>query len=153
MKNASLLTLMVALGMGATAIAPTAAEARGDRERPTFESLDANGDGMITADDIEAVRVARFSEMDANGDGTISLDEFQAQAAANSAERAERMFNRLDADGDGALGQDVLSKGRGGGDRMIERLDTDGDGAVSEEEFAELEKRMRDGRRFGGRDK
>jgi Ca2+-binding EF-hand superfamily protein len=123
-----------------------------------FEEFDANGDGKVTQDEIDARREARFAEVDANGDGQVSLDEFTAQAAKRATERAKAMFERLDVDGDGMLSQDVLAlrQGRGGpdGSRMIAMLDTDGDGAISEEEFqAAMDRRaeMRGEHGHGGR--
>ena len=37
-----------------------------------FESVDADGDGKITLDDIQDGRAERFAEADANGDGDLS---------------------------------------------------------------------------------
>ena len=122
--------------------------------RMSFEEIDADGSGEITAEDLAALADARFAEMDADGDGSVSQDEFMAAASARAAERAARMFERMDADGDGALSRDALeARGRRGpGERMIARLDADGSGGVSAEEFdegmAKFAKR-RHGRRGG----
>lgn len=123
-------------------MAATAVDAReGDRGMwPGFGQIDADGDGRITAAEIEDLRAARFAELDADGDGAVSRDEFLAHAAVQASERAGRMFDRLDADGDGMLGPDALQARFGRGpdaERMIGRLDTDGDGAISAEEFAQ----------------
>lgn len=140
------------------------AESRDDRqgrfgggERVSFESLDHNGDGEITVEDLTAARDARFADFDANGDGSVSLEEFQAHAAAQASERAAAAFERLDADGDGALSRDVLeSQNRRGfnPERLIERLDADDSGSVTQEEFDEarssFRERAREGR-FGNR--
>jgi Ca2+-binding EF-hand superfamily protein len=113
--------------------------------RPVFAELDANADGQITAEDIEARRTARFAALDADGNGQVSLAEFQAEASARAAERAATVFERLDADGDGILSRDVIEM-RGGRDgfevRVIERFDANGDGALSEEEFDAIADRM-----------
>ncbi len=112
------------MGLGATA-AMAAGPGEG-RERPTFETLDADGSGEITASDLEAMRTERFTTMDTDGDGSINEAEFVAKAQADAQERAASMFERLDADGDGVLSQDVLqSRSRGRNpERMISRLDT-----------------------------
>lgn len=148
MKLAALALAIVA-GLGVTA-----AEAREGRAALDFETLDADGSGEITPEDIAALRDARFGEIDANGDGSVTLEEFQAHAATQAQERAAEMFARLDADGDGALSRDVLERGgRRGGDftRMIDRFDADDSGGISAEEFAEAQDRMRG--RFGQRDR
>ncbi len=149
MKNLSLIALAAAIAAGL--FVTTGAEARGGGERASFETLDADGDGLITQAELDAQREARFAALDSDGNGQITLEEFTASAQMRSEERAARMFARLDADGDGALSRDVLEM-RGGRDgaSLIERLDTDGDGAISEAEFEEMKSRraeMREDRR------
>ncbi len=91
----------------------------------------------------------RLKGRDANGDGVISRDEFPGR---------DRMWRRLDADGDGQVTRGEADKasermgggmgrgrggegmGRGGRGRMggglsLEALDTDGDGKVSKKEW------------------
>ena len=77
---------------------------------PTFGVLDANGDGVLAAEELTAGpsgggRAGRFQAMDANDDGQLSLDEWAG---------AQQMFRRLDADGDGLLTPDEIPSGRGG---------------------------------------
>lgn len=150
MKNLSLIALAAAIAAGL--FVTDAAEARGGGERASFETLDTDGDGMITQAELDAQREARFAALDTNGDGQVTLDEFTASAQIRSAERAERMFSNLDADGDGTLSRDVIEM-RGGPDgaSLIERLDGDGDGAISEEEFEAMKSRRAEMRRNGGR--
>ena len=147
-----LATTLIVTGAG-VAIAKGA-----DHQPMTFEELDADGSGEITSDDFAALRERRFAELDTNGDGSVTKEEFTAANMARSAERAERMFDRLDADGDGVLSQDVLAgQGRGdrGGARMLERFDTDNSGGLSAEEFeearAQMIERRKDGRRGFGK--
>ncbi len=157
-------TLIAGLFLTAAAV-PLAAQGmggpggpEGEGRRPTFEMLDADGDGKVTQAEIEAFRANRFAEVDADGDGVVTLEEFTAQAVARATERAAEMFGRLDADGDGTLSRDVLeARGpRGPMDegRMFARLDADGDGAISLEEFEAMKERraeMRGHREEGGR--
>lgn len=127
-------------------------------EGMTFESLDADGSGEITLEDIEALKAQRFAEFDTDGDGAVTIDEFTAHAQSRAAERATEMFARLDADGDGTLSRDVLEGRMGGGpgERMLTRFDTDGSGGISAEEFdaakerfAERRGMFRDGKHRG----
>ncbi len=129
------------------------AYAHAEGEKPDFATLDADGSGEITAEDLTILRQNRFAEMDTDGSGSISEAEFVAGAKAKSEDRAAKMFARLDADGDGELNQDTLAtmgKRRMHG-RMLERFDADGSGGINEEEFAELQKRM-GGKRHGRKD-
>ncbi len=131
------------------------AEAQDRRAGPgpmDFATLDADGNGEITLEDLDAARDNRFADMDTNGDGQVSEAEFIAHAKARAGERASEMFARLDADGDGSLSRDVLEAREGGGRmaaRMIERADTDGSGGVSAEEFEAIKERMAE--RRGGK--
>jgi len=148
------------IGGAALAIALTAtfalADARGMGDgmrgegmgpRMDFATMDADGDGSITAEDLEALRDRRFTMLDADGDGQVSRQEFMDRAAAQAGERAGTMFDRMDADGDGTLGRDAIEARRGPGpdaDRLIARFDSDGDGAVSQAEFDSARASWRD---------
>lgn len=143
MNNATfkivLASTLIALGTGAAM-----AKGPGGGERMNFETLDVDGSGEITLEDIAALRDNRFGEMDTDGDGSVSQAEYVAAAAANAEERAAAQFERLDADGDGSLSRDVLeARGRGQmGERMLSRLDTDESGGISAEEFEIAKERM-----------
>lgn len=116
-----------------------------------FATLDVDGSGEITVEDLEAKRAERFAQFDTDGDGTVTQEEFIAHAQAQAGERAAEMFARLDADGDGTLSRDVLEGRMNGGPnpRLITRLDTDGSGGVSEEEFEAAQAKFAE-RRQGG---
>ena len=106
-----------------------------------FTDLDLNGDGLITLDEVREQRDARFAAADADGDGLLSADELTAQSAERAAERVAKMIAQFDENDDGMLSVTELPKPRGGQDRaerIFERLDADGDGAITEAEFAEL---------------
>lgn len=133
-----------------------AASAQGGRGAVDFSTLDVSGDGLLTVEDFETRQAERFAEMDANSDGSVDAEEFAAFAGAQAGERAAKMFERLDADGDGVVSRDAL-EARGGDrgprlERMINRFDADGDGALSEAEFDTARAEMRD-RRGGGNER
>ena len=44
---------------------------------------DANHDGVVTTDELDAETKARFAEMDANHDGTVTRDEMKAYFQAH----------------------------------------------------------------------
>lgn len=162
----------LALLIPATFAAPAFAQ-DADRQGPPrmiFEQLDADGNGSVTLEEMQAAGANRFAAADADGDGALSRDELLAQGQERVESRVDRLLERADADGDGQLTQAEMEEvregrrghgrggrgGRGGPnpERMFERLDADGDGAVTQAEFdegvASLLERM--GRRHGGRD-
>ena len=112
-------------------------------ERLSFETLDTDGDGLVTQAELDALRDDRFAALDSNGDGSLTQEEFSERATkravARARKRSEKMFQRLDSDGDGLVSLDKLKAGqdsrRDSGKGMIARLDANGDGAVSEAEF------------------
>ncbi|MFV0335283.1 MAG: EF-hand domain-containing protein [Tropicimonas sp.] len=126
---------------------------------PAFAQLDADGDGKVTAAELEAYPAARaaerFSQADADGNGALSPEEL---TAAIDRMRVEAMMSRLDTDGDGAVSQAEMEAMMGQmretvkpGERMLERADTDKDGTISAAEYdAFAESRMKQrGRGFG----
>lgn len=155
MENATLkIASAVALILAGTGVAMAKGPGGFDGARPTFEELDADGSGEITAEDFAALAESRFADIDTDGNGSVSEAEFVAAASAKAAERAAHQFARLDADGDGVLSRDALER-RGGprmGERMLSRLDTDESGGVSAEEFETAMEKFseRRGKRRGG---
>lgn len=120
-----------------------------------FETLDADGDGKVTVAEIEAHRLAAVVALDADGNGLISRDELIAAHVRMATERAARMADRRlaaqDANGDGQLSAAELAAPPMPPKRLFERADTDGDGAISEAEFEAAMERMGDRMGKGGR--
>lgn len=108
--------------------------------RMSFEALDADGDGQVTRDEMQAAAKARFASVDTDGDGALSRDELLASSTARAEKRVERMMQRLDTNGDGVLSAEERPGLREG---MFDRADADGSGGISKEEFAEMRKHGR----------
>lgn len=149
LKLGALAILMASVGLTSAA----SALPRGHDSAPSFEELDANGDGAISDAEIAAFHDARFAEFDTDGDGSLSEAELTAMAEAHAAERAAkgvaRMIKRHDENGDGVLSADELPQPDGS--RMFARVDADDDGVISAEEFeAAAEKRAERGGKRGG---
>lgn len=78
-----------------------------ERAERRFEALDANGDGVVTRDEVQARAADRrgpgpLARADTDGDGQLSLGELQAVRPELTVEQ----FNRLDRNGDGLIGAD-----------------------------------------------
>jgi hypothetical protein len=86
---------------------------------------DANGDGVITAQEFEAAAKARFQRMDPNQDGVIDA----AELAAIEKRMEERRAARPDA-----------GPGPGAGGGMVAAMDADHDGKVTEAEALAVSK-------------
>jgi len=117
-----------------------------------FGAIDADKDGKLTKNEIaafRAARAARAAAIDANGDGKLGAEELAAmqmqgmQDRAN--QRAARMIERMDTDGDALLTAAEMAAGHDGMP-MFERIDADGAGAITQDEVenarAQIGKRM-----------
>ena len=52
------------------------------QDLPSFEDVDANGDGQITRQEAAAIEGLDFTAADTNQDGTLSMEEYNAAADA-----------------------------------------------------------------------
>ncbi|MEM6308192.1 MAG: calcium-binding protein [Pseudomonadota bacterium] len=134
----------------ASLVGPVQAAGQGDYQPPVFADMDTNGDGQISKAELQAFMAAkaadRFAQMDSNQDGSVTRAEIVAMASGDAQSRAERradkMLDRLDANGNGALETDELKPFENRGDRVFARLDQDDNGSLSEDEFERLIQRM-----------
>lgn len=108
-----------------------------------FARADSDGNRALSLEEFQAAGLERFTLADADGNGAITLEEIvaaRAQAMQERMERrAERMLERLDADGDGVI---TLEEATERGEAEFARLDADGDGEL---EPREMRRGMRDG--------
>ncbi|SLN18012.1 EF-hand domain-containing protein [Ruegeria meonggei] len=132
-----------AILISAVAITGTSVLAAGPKDRApvTFQELDANGDGQVTQDEMQAHRNQRFTDADTDGDGQLSVEEMQSAAQTKASERVTKMFEKNDANQDGFLTEDELPKPRRAG-KMFDRIDADNNGSISEQEFADAKDKM-----------
>lgn len=108
----------IALGLGAMALAQTGPGTKGpgtgERFRAQFfERLDTNKDGKITKAEYDASRAAEFKAADKNGDGFVGKEEFAAYGDQRRGDFVDRMFARLDKNGDGKITAGELQGARG----------------------------------------
>lgn len=92
------------------------------QDPPRAARADRDGDGRISKAEFVDGRVARLTALDANGDGAVSADEMQAGREARRAQGADRVFARMDADGNGAITRAEFDASRAErGERRAER--------------------------------
>ena len=104
---------------------------------------DADGDGVVSAEEAASAADEVFTAMDADDDGVVTSDEYMAQRlgpqwgrnpdrqAAMQQAKADR-FAEMDADGDGSVSKkEFLDAAKS----HHEAADEDGDGTVSPWEF------------------
>ncbi len=139
MKMSKLILVPPMVGLAAMiALMPVTASAKGG-ERASFEQLDADGDGALTAAELTAHAATRFDSADANSDGFLTTDELTAAAKSDAnkrmEKRVERMMKHHDEDGDGKLSKAEMSPSEDRIAKRFERADKDGNGSISAEEF------------------
>lgn len=126
-------SVKIALLASLIALGGAAAQAKDRGHGPIFERIDANGDGAVTQEEVRAHAAARFAQADADNDGSLTAQEM---LALRGGQRAERMLERHDTDGNGQLSAEELraaSEGRGEKrlQRMLNRMDANDDGKLS----------------------
>jgi len=104
--------------------------------RPGPGSLDQNGDGYLSRDEVSShPRLAEsFERLDANKDGLLSTDELRAARGAGHHGQSGH-HSRLDANGDGSISRDEAKTAP----RLAERfdqIDANKDGALTRDEMA-----------------
>ena len=98
-----------------------------------FDRFDTDGDGQITVKEVETVRAELFLQVDANGDGEITRDEALAFGSDRLGDRVDQRIERLDTDGSGTVSAAEHALGRSG--VLFDRLDANGDGAITRDEI------------------
>ncbi|WP_272008942.1 EF-hand domain-containing protein [Roseovarius sp. ZX-A-9] len=99
--------------------------------RQIMERVDANNDRAVTQEEVDTFRASVVTDADKSGEGNISLDEFETIYLDLTRERMVDAFQKLDADGDGAVTQAEMDKRFGD---VVERMDRNGDGKLDRED-------------------
>ncbi|MEM7242898.1 MAG: calcium-binding protein [Pseudomonadota bacterium] len=148
MKKTVTIALIAALGATTLAGVTYAKSDKKGGGKINFEQIDANADGFITLDEMQAHQAARFETRDANGDGFLSEDELKAGIMARAEEagrevnedRLERrigfMLRGMDVDNDGKISMSEATKRDFS--EIFERADANGDGQISQAELEEI---------------
>ncbi|MCY4178755.1 MAG: calcium-binding protein [Litoreibacter sp.] len=137
-------SLLIAAGV-VVALAPVASFAKGEGRggpRASFEQLDTDGNGEVTQAEMAAQAATRFAAADTDGDGLLTKEEISAKAGERAAKRLDRMFERRDANADGALSLEEMQPDAERVASRFEKIDADGSGGISKTEFEEMKSRF-----------
>lgn len=110
-----------------------------NENRGAFKRLDSDGDGGISANEVNTEVWEQISGADSNGNGTVTDDELKgnrpAEGDVQRPQGAADAFAHLDANDDGALSPEEVSSHVWS---RISLADTDGNGAVDVDELNAL---------------
>lgn len=115
-----------------------------ERMARMVERYDSNGDGMVSPEEIQAVRAAEFKTADTNQDGVLSLQELQAHKQNKRTEKTNRHFSALDKDNNQQLSVEEFQSSRRAAKNpaaaasLFGLADTDGSNSLSLSEFTLL---------------
>lgn len=130
------------------------------RRFPLMIALDANGDGVISAEEINNAPAA-LRKLDKNGDGKLTEDELRPNFPGGPGGRREegpggpspdemvKQLLEFDKNGDGQLSKDEVPERMHG---LFERGDTNKDGVLSKDELRKLAEAQSGGARRDERD-
>ena len=124
-----------------------------------FASIDTNGDGYISAEELNAAQKGSLpkqneetmSVLDKDGDGYASMQEYTAfysqLSEQKNSKELEKNFKMLDSNHDGKLDIDELKSFREStmddtNKNFMDMLDSDHDGKVSRQEYDDFAKSM-----------
>ena len=132
------LTTMTATFLGLAGLA-----AADDGRGRYIAAYDTNGDGVVSSDEIIAVRTADFNTYDVNADGSLSLAEYQSLETAEQARRLTSAFSSLDTDSSSTLTLAEFTVNASTGNSSLQSnvfalTDANGDGYLTQAEFAVL---------------
>lgn len=155
-KLAGSALILVAALMGAAAYAQDATPPKPPHGGFDFATLDADKDGKVTKAEVESFRAGKVKAMDANADGKLSAEELAAPRIASATDRINTrsadMVKKMDSDGDGMLSAAEMAT-RPGPEKIFDRIDANADGAVTQDEVDAARKAMQEKRGKGGHGK
>jgi len=110
-----------------------------------LEKFDANGDGKVTQEEIDAAEADLLARHDTDDKDGLKLEEFEGIWLELNRERMVDRFQNLDADGDGTVTKAEIDRKLA---RMMQVMDRNGDGAISTDDFRKMHRRgHEDGKR------
>ena len=96
-----------------------------------MQNFDTDGDGSVTQEEIDAVRIEQITKFDRNGDGSLDLAEYEALWLDAMRERMVDRFQAHDDDGDGSVTSEEFNEKFEG---LVERMDRNDDGVMNSDD-------------------
>lgn len=124
-------TMTLALLAGMAAGPALAMEPYLPKSPKGFGKVDSDGNGKVTAAELQPRAEKRFARLDADKNGAVTAAEIDAALTRALERRRDRLMSRLDADKDGAVSRAELDRYV---EQMVAAADGDHDGGVSLEE-------------------
>jgi Ca2+-binding EF-hand superfamily protein len=97
----------------------------------TFGKVDTDGNGKVTAAELQPFAEKRFARIDADRNGAVTVAEIDTALTRALERRKDRMLAKLDADRNGSISREELDRYV---DRMVAEADGNQDGGLSLEE-------------------
>jgi Ca2+-binding EF-hand superfamily protein len=139
--------LYTAIAISASGIVTTeSANAQGLRGSavPTklFKRADADHDGVVSRDEYQAARGAKFDELDRSDDGYLTDADFPRLSRGHGAraDKAREMLQKPDSDQDGRVSREEYSNA---GSPIFDLADANEDGVVDKPELRQAAERLK----------
>ena len=136
-------SIIIACGLALCALPQALANTHADKH---FKMMDANGDGKISRAEHAAGAKKMFTQSDANRDGIVTAAEMDAAMAKQGGKPQQddktsaEKIQVIDQNGDGKL---TTAEHEAGTEKMFGKMDKDGDGFLSKAECDEGMKMMK----------
>lgn len=141
-----IITSISALMITGAAVAKDGDKKRGKRGfQNMIEKIDTDKSGSISLEEFANLGTGKMISADKNGDGILTADEIQAEMEAErERRRLERMTRRLDIDGDGTVTVAELKNMQA---KRFAVLDLNSDGSLSRDELRKIRKKRQSSHR------
>ena len=142
MKHLTITTSVLCATLAFALVAPAHADKR-ERGAGLIERFDTNKSGSISAEEFITARTSHFDTVDADGDGELTRDELVARMERRKLERrADRMIRRMDLNGDGKVTKaETENRAR----KRFALMDRDDSGALEQGEVRKAARMMKRG--------
>lgn len=127
--------LAAAMGLVSAAAMATAQEPYVPYASKSFDRVDKDKNGEVSADELKSAAERRFLRIDTDKNGEVSAAEIDASLQKIVEQRRNRVLKAMDADGNGSISNAEVGQFV---DDLIKEADADGNGGVTLDEARKL---------------